>query len=111
MLDAQKQTYVLDVRDLRGLPPMTAQAFTDDNGRFGSTLQQRIELGGAHRGGRGGVLPRGERRLEAAPGREPQRARGEERRVGGEEGRVGGDGRLRVAGVRRGARHRCRPWP
>jgi len=44
--NAQRQTWVVDVHGLRRLPPLSVQAFTEDYGRFGGTLQQRIELGG-----------------------------------------------------------------
>ena len=45
--NAQRQTWVVDVHGLRRLPPLSVQAFTEDYGRFGGTLQQRIELGGS----------------------------------------------------------------
>lgn len=45
--NAQRQTYLLDVHGLRGLPPVSAQVFTSDDGSYGGTLQQRIELGGS----------------------------------------------------------------
>jgi outer membrane protein assembly factor BamA len=49
--NAQKQTWVVDVHRLRKLPPVGFQLFTDDDGSWGGTLQQRIELGGTR--GRG----------------------------------------------------------
>lgn len=45
--NAQRQTWVVDVHGIRGLPPLAAQVFTEDYGRFGGSLQQRIELGGS----------------------------------------------------------------
>ncbi len=45
--NAQRQTFVLDLHDLPRIPPLTAQAFTDDTGTWGATLQQRILLGGS----------------------------------------------------------------
>jgi translocation and assembly module TamA len=48
--NAQRQTWVVDVHGLRRLPPLSVQAFTEDYGRFGGTLQQRIELGGTREG-------------------------------------------------------------
>ena len=47
--NAQRQTWVVDVHGLRRLPPVSAQLFTEDYGRYGGTLQQRIDLGGARR--------------------------------------------------------------
>lgn len=47
--NAQRQTWVVDVHGLRRLPPLSAQLFTEDSGRYGGTLQQRIELGGTIR--------------------------------------------------------------
>ena len=44
--NAQKQTWVVDVHRLRRLPPVGFQLFTDDDGSWGGTVQQRIELGG-----------------------------------------------------------------
>lgn len=44
--NAQRQTWVVDVHRLRRLPPVGFQMFTDDDGSWGGTLQQRIELGG-----------------------------------------------------------------
>ena len=44
--NAQRQTWVVDVHRLRRLPPVGFQLFTDDDGSWGGTLQQRIELGG-----------------------------------------------------------------
>ncbi len=44
--NAQKQTWVVDVHRLRRLPPVGFQLFTDADGSWGGTLQQRIELGG-----------------------------------------------------------------
>ena len=55
--NAQRQTWVVDVHGLRRLPPLAAQVFTDDYGRFGGTLQQRIELGGSAGERRGGRRP------------------------------------------------------
>lgn len=49
--NAQRQTWVVDVHRLRRLPPVGFQLFTDDDGSWGGTLQQRIELGGTR--GRG----------------------------------------------------------
>ncbi len=46
LTNAQKQTWVVDVHGLRRLPPVGFQLFTDDDGTWGGTLQQRIELGG-----------------------------------------------------------------
>lgn len=47
--DSQDQTYLLDVHDLRGLPRMTFQAFTNEAGNEGGTVQHTIELGGGKR--------------------------------------------------------------
>jgi translocation and assembly module TamA len=44
--NAQRQTWVVDVHGIRRLPPLAAQAFTEDFGRYGGILQQRIEIGG-----------------------------------------------------------------
>ncbi len=48
--NAQRQTWVVDVHGLRRLPPLAAQVFTEDFGRWGGALQQRIEIGGTRRG-------------------------------------------------------------
>lgn len=56
--NAQRQTWIVDVHGLRRLPPLAAQVFTEDYGRWGGTLQQRIELGGARRGGAPPDAPR-----------------------------------------------------
>ncbi|HYN40955.1 MAG TPA: translocation/assembly module TamB domain-containing protein, partial [Thermoanaerobaculia bacterium] len=45
--NAQRQTWVVDVHGLRRLPPLAVQVFTEDYGRFGGSLQQRIEIGGS----------------------------------------------------------------
>ena len=49
--NAQRQTWVVDVHGLRRLPALAAQLFTEDYGRYGGALQQRLELGGSR--GRG----------------------------------------------------------
>ncbi|MCP4660431.1 MAG: BamA/TamA family outer membrane protein [bacterium] len=44
--DSQNRTYLLDLHDVRGVPQLTAQLFTNDAGNQGVTLQQTLELGG-----------------------------------------------------------------
>lgn len=72
--NAQRQTWVLDVHGLRRLPPLAAQAFTEDYGRYGGSVQQRIELGGRSARGEGPAAPLlGEVRV-VAPRGVPRRA-------------------------------------
>ncbi|MBK9965458.1 MAG: translocation/assembly module TamB domain-containing protein [Holophagales bacterium] len=56
--NAQRQTWVVDVHGVRGLPPLATQVFTEDYGRFGGSLQQRIEFGGSRIQGEDAGAPR-----------------------------------------------------
>lgn len=44
--NAERQTYLLDVHDVPGLPSFKGQVFTTDRGTEGATAQQRLEFGG-----------------------------------------------------------------
>jgi outer membrane protein assembly factor BamA len=44
--NAERQTYLLDLHDFRGLPRLTGEVFTTDRGQEGARLQQVLELGG-----------------------------------------------------------------
>ncbi len=45
MRNAEERTYLMDVHDLRGLPSLSAQLFTNDERNEGVTLQQVVQLG------------------------------------------------------------------
>ncbi len=47
--NAERQTYLVDVHDVPGLPALTGQVFTNEGGAYGGTLQQRLEFGGSGR--------------------------------------------------------------
>lgn len=47
--NAERQVYILDLHGFRRLPRFTAQLFTTEAGKEGSTVQQVLELGGARR--------------------------------------------------------------
>ncbi|MGQ9495275.1 MAG: translocation/assembly module TamB domain-containing protein [Thermoanaerobaculaceae bacterium] len=69
---AQNQTYLLDLRNLRPLPTLTAQVFTNDQGNTGVTIQQTLSWGGS-KAKRQANLPRLRRYLWEAPPEIPRR--------------------------------------
>lgn len=46
LTNAQRQTYLVNLHDLSGIPTLTTQVFTRDDGGYGDTIQQTLELGG-----------------------------------------------------------------
>lgn len=69
---AQKQTYLLDLHNLRPLPTLTAQIFTNDQGNTGVTIQQTLSWGGS-KAQRQAKLPRLRRYSWEAPPEIPRR--------------------------------------
>ncbi len=55
--EAEGQTYLLEMHELRRLPRLVAQAFTDDESAYGGALLLRQEFGGTKKGEEGS-LPR-----------------------------------------------------
>jgi outer membrane protein assembly factor BamA len=47
--EAEGQTYVLEAHELRGLPGLVGQAFTDDESEYGGVALQRLGFGGSRR--------------------------------------------------------------
>lgn len=45
MRNAEDRTYLLDLHDLRGLPTLAAQVFTNEEANEGATVQQVLQLG------------------------------------------------------------------
>jgi outer membrane protein assembly factor BamA len=62
--NAQRQTYLLDLHGFHAAPSLSAQVFTTDDGTYGMTLQQTLELGGPPRDEAAGPLVQ---RVRATP--------------------------------------------
>jgi outer membrane protein assembly factor BamA len=104
--NAERQTYLLDLHDEKAAARLSAQLFTNDLGGQGSTLQQRLELGGGRQRVEGPRLRR--LRFDPVPG---VRRRGLRRAAGYRKGDRLADGAAFEIAVAVGELLRGRGYP